>query len=353
MTALSSLPLEAVLVDDALQVLDFSQRCLALFDIAPDEEYPTESLTRALSAATDLGDELALATANLVEPGAGQTFEWAPDEQIIDVSVAADDEDGRTFLVLFTDVTDARRVEHIQLEARSYLEQILADIPLGVAVLDARLSITFVNGSMLGILRQLGGRAELIDVIGSGLETVVDTAVGSRWRDLCAQARDGGKQADGEREPFEIDGDSDVGGDAERLVLDVAAHPLHDRRGASLGAILVLEDVTEKAGLENEVIRMERLATVGQMVITVNHEINNPLTIITANAQAARLLNRDLDEKTVAKLQTIEAQVKRISEVTERLRTMENIESDDYIADGPKMIDIHGKTGHGKTDDNH
>ncbi len=58
------------------------------------------------------------------------------------------------------------------------------------------------------------------------------------------------------------------------------------------------------------------------------------------NAQAARLLNRDLDEKTVAKLQMIEAQVKRISEVTERLRTMDQVESDDYIADGPKMIDL-------------
>ena len=39
----------------------------------------------------------------------------------------------------------------------------------------------------------------------------------------------------------------------------------------------------------------------------------------------------------------IEAQVKRISEVTERLRTMEEVESNDYIADGPQMIDIHGK----------
>jgi hypothetical protein len=60
----------------------------------------------------------------------------------------------------------------------------------------------------------------------------------------------------------------------------------------------------------------------------------------TTTAQAARLLNRDLDEKTV--LRTIEAQVKRISEVTERLRTMESVESDDYIADGPKMTDLGG-----------
>ncbi len=216
------------------------------------------------------------------------------------------------------------------MEARSYLEQILADIPLGAAVLDGRLRITFVNNAVLGLLARIGAKAELIDAIGSGPEDLVPEGAGQRWRDLCARARDDEKRADGERERFF------AGPEADDLVIDVAAHPLHDRRGQSLGAILVLEDVTEKARLEGKVIRMERLATVEQMVITVNHEINT-------SAQAARLLNRDLDGKTVAKLQMIEAQVKRISEVTERLRTMEEVESNDYIADGPQMIDIHGK----------
>ena len=223
------------------------------------------------------------------------------------------------------------------MEARSYLEQILADIPLGAAVLDGRLRITFVNNAVLGLLARIGAKAELIDAIGSGPEDPVPEGAGQRWRDLCARARDDEKRADGERERFF------AGPEADDLVIDVAAHPLHDRRGQSLGAILVLEDVTEKACLEGEVVRMERLATVGQMVITVNHEINNPLAIINTSAQAARPLNRDLDGKTVAKLQMIEVQVKRISEVTERLRTMEEVESNDYIADGPQMIDIHGK----------
>ena len=49
--------------------------------------------------------------------------------------------------------------------------------------------------------------------------------------------------------------------------------------------------------MEAELIKMEKLATVGQMVITVNHEINNPLVIISTNAQSLRLLNKDLDEK--------------------------------------------------------
>ena len=287
MTGLRSLPIAATLIDDSLQVLDCSRRCLVLFDVTAGASDFEARLSQALSAATDLGDELALATDRLVETGDTDSFEWRRENHLIEVTATDDDDDGLTFLITFADVTDTRQMEQIQQQAWNYLEQILADITLGVAVLDAGLRITFVNDAGL-------------------------------------------------RERFPL-------AEGDELALDVAAHPLHDRRGQSLGAILVIEDVTEKARLEDEVIRMERLATVGQMVITVNHEINNPLAIITTNAQAARLLNRDLNEKTVAKLLMIEAQVKRISEVTERLRTMEQVESDDYITDSPKMINIHNR----------
>ena len=124
MTALRSLPIVAALVDDALRVLDCSRRCLALFDV--DENAAgtgaEDRLTRVLAASTQLGDELALATARLVTPGAAETFEWRRDDRLMEVSITADDDDGHTFLVSFDDVTDGRRMEQIQQEARSYLD---------------------------------------------------------------------------------------------------------------------------------------------------------------------------------------------------------------------------------------
>lgn len=339
MSALYGLPVAAAWIDEAMQVVDCSRRCVALFHSddpgARDEAAAgRETVTQALAADADLGDELALATARLVEPGAAEEFDWQRGEHTFEVAIAADDEDGRMFFVMFRDVTDVRRMEQIQQQARGYLEQILADIPLGVAVLDANLRITFINDAGLAQLSAVATTRELIDVIGAQLPDLVPDA-GQRWHDLGELAKTEGARADAGRERFQPAEESAA------TFFDAAAHPLHDRRGRSLGAILVLEDVTEKARLEDEVIRMERLATVGQMVITVNHEINNPLAIITTSAQAARLLNKDLDDKTVAKLQMIETQVKRISAVTERLRTMEEVQADDYINDGPKMIDIH------------
>lgn len=76
------------------------------------------------------------------------------------------------------------------------------------------------------------------------------------------------------------------------------------------------------------------------MVITVNHEINNPLSIISTNAQTLRLLDKNLSEKSTDKLRKIEEQVKRIAAVTERLREMDEVVTDEYIRGGEQMIDV-------------
>ena len=338
------LPHAIARVDGGLAVIDCSRRCLALFGVRAADEDAEARLGQCLGAAATLGDELALATARLTQAGDEDGFEWRRDHDVYQVTITAETEAtaaDATFLVFLEDVTEVRRMEQIQLEARHYLEQILADVPLGVAVLDRELRVTFANAGALGWFGRIGGRRELVDVIGAELESLVPGDAGRSWQALCAQARDAGERATGDRETFDVD--------TAQLVLAVAAHPLHDRRGERSGAIVIIEDITEKAGLEVELIRMEKLATVGQMVITVNHEINNPLAIIATSAQSARLLNRDLDDKTRAKLERIEEQVKRISAVTERLRTMDEVTSNDYIADGPQMIDI--ATGAANRDD--
>ena len=123
------------------------------------------------------------------------------------------------------------------------------------------------------------------------------------------------------------------------------ALPLRDEEQAGMGVILVCQDVTEEARQERELVRAEKLATVGQMVITINHEINNPLSIISNNAQTLRLLHPELDEKIAAKLAKIEEQVERIVAVTERLRRMDEVVTSEYIASGPRMVDVWGADG--------
>jgi len=106
--------------------------------------------------------------------------------------------------------------------------------------------------------------------------------------------------------------------------------------------------VTERVRLEEELHEAEvtagRLEAVRETAITVNHEINNPLTTILAIAQVLLMAPDKLYEKTLERLQTVEHEVKRIAEVTQRLQSMDELKRDDYIPEGPKMIDIGEKT---------
>lgn len=325
---LREFPRPLLVVDDALQVKDCSRLALTLFAIRGAYSAASrQRLGAAIAADQELGDRLALATARLLRPGEEERFAWKRGERVYEVAVGAAAD---AFLVLFADVTDQAFSEEILLDARHYLEHILGNIPVGVAVLNRQLKITFMNHQQLQFLRRLGIGVSLVEAIGATLEALLPAIPGGQWHELCARVERGEEGAQ-LRQAYPQAGE---------LVLAARAAPLRDHQGREAGAILVCEDVTAQTRLEQELIRVEKLAVVGQMVVAVNHEINNPLNIIANNAQALRLLHPELDEGIVAKLRGIEAQVKRIAAVTERLRSMEEISTEEYIADGPQMIDV-------------
>ncbi len=329
---LQQFPMPMLVVDGALQVISCSLRAAALFEIHKGTEAEQAAqLSAAIGADTGLGDELALATARLVGPEGVEVFFWQRGTRWYEVKVWSAPAAADTFLVLFGDVTHQRISEEIQLDARHYLEHILASISVGVAVLNHQLRITFINRQQLAYLGKLGVHQGMVEAIGSTLEGLLP-GPGAQWQALCLPV------VRQEQEHTQLTHRLET---AEgELVLAVAATALRDHHGQVVGAILVCEDLTVQARLERELLRMEKLAVVGQMVVAVNHEINNPLNIIANNAQSLRLLHPEFGEKVVAKLQTIEAQVKRIAAVTERLRTMTELKAEEYIADGPKMIDV-------------
>jgi hypothetical protein len=93
-----------------------------------------------------------------------------------------------------------------------------------------------------------------------------------------------------------------------------------------------------KASYE-KMVNSERAAAVTETAVTVNHEINNPLTAILGNTQLL-LMNKDkLSKETVAKLETIEKSAIKIREVTDKLMTIiEPVRK--HYASGLQMIDV-------------
>jgi len=65
-----------------------------------------------------------------------------------------------------------------------------------------------------------------------------------------------------------------------KLWISVSTSMLRDIDGNILGAVVVFEDLTERKRLEEQVSRADRLATLGELMAGVAHEIRNPLTSI-------------------------------------------------------------------------
>lgn len=91
--------------------------------------------------------------------------------------------------------------------------------------------------------------------------------------------------------------------------------------------------------LEQSQLDQERLLAVKDTAVTVNHEINNPLTAILGNVQLLLLHRKDLDDDLVAKLRTIEASAMRIRDVTQKLLRLTSARRVSY-AEGTSMLDL-------------
>lgn len=69
------------------------------------------------------------------------------------------------------------------------------------------------------------------------------------------------------------------------MFLDFHLLDLRDRSGANLGRLLVFQDRTHIRQMEEEVKRVERLATIGQLAAGIAHEIRNPLASMSGSIQ--------------------------------------------------------------------
>jgi PAS domain S-box-containing protein len=83
--------------------------------------------------------------------------------------------------------------------------------------------------------------------------------------------------------------------------------------GKVLGTVVFFRDLTERKKLEKRVLESERLATVGQGMAYISHEIKNPLMIIGGFAQQV-LRKIGQDGKNKEKLEIIINEIKRLEE---------------------------------------
>ena len=103
-----------------------------------------------------------------------------------------------------------------------------------------------------------------------------------------------------------------------RVVLNIRGSGLRGAAGEVIGAVLAIEDVTDRVALTQEVQQAEKLAVVGQLAAGIAHQIGTPLNVISGSAEY--LMMEWGDEKPrPQELEIIIAQTDRITKLIQQL----------------------------------
>ncbi|MFQ5719174.1 MAG: ATP-binding protein [Acidobacteriota bacterium] len=182
------------------------------------------------------------------------------------VDIDADDEIG-ILVDSFNQMTRDLRTSTRELEERRrYIETLLENITPGVVSLDRTGRVTTINRSACGLL----------DIAGAGpvhalpVSDLLSRPRHEELRDLVTAAL-------ADAEPV-LERRLSILSAGRTLTLSVTLTPLRDVDGASLGLIVVLEDVTR-------LLRAEKVAAWQDVARRLAHEIKNPLTPIQLSAQ--------------------------------------------------------------------
>jgi len=90
---------------------------------------------------------------------------------------------------------------------------------------------------------------------------------------------------------------------------------------------------------QSSLVEKERLAAIGELVVKVNHEINNPLAAIISFTDLLIMNNTIDDDQARSNLDSIKEAAYRIHELTKALKKIESSGTDDYL-EGVKMLKL-------------
>ncbi|MGG3741918.1 two-component system sensor histidine kinase NtrB [Paenibacillus chibensis] len=148
------------------------------------------------------------------------------------------------------------------------LQQVMDVAPLCMVSVDTDGNVTSINEMMMNLFKTRMPELNKNDILGRPLGSFVDITEKDYISYRIAQALKGVKM---NKELIRIGSQ----------IHYTSTSPLTNTfTGEILGAVLVIQDITELERLRSELGNVERLSLVGQMAASITHEIRNPMAVV-------------------------------------------------------------------------
>ena len=260
-----------------------------------EKKQDEEALRRSTAQLEALADELATSNRLLEEKVAERT-----------ASLQASNSELRQ------QIDERKRAEAERAEEHERLSVTLSSIGEGVMTIDTDGRVTLLNK----IAEQLTGWSQG-QVLGRPLRDVfclLDDPRGAMRPSAVEEALHGNRVVNRARLTVLASQNG-----AEYLIAESGA-PIHDLHGKVIGAVLVFRDMTERHKIEEELVKADRLESVGALAGGIAHDFNNILTAIMGNISLASMYAKE-DEQIAKRLDNAERAALRAQDLTQQLLT--------------------------------
>lgn len=118
-------------------------------------------------------------------------------------------------------------------------------------------------------------------------------------------------------------------GEGRLLVVNVSITPLLGKDGQRLGRLILVDDVSQRARLEDQLMQTEKLTSLGLLAAGVAHEVNTPLAVISNYIQ---MLAKQFpgDDPRAVLIEKIVKQTFRASEIVNNLLNFSRVGSGQF-----------------------
>ncbi|MBD3291185.1 response regulator [candidate division KSB1 bacterium] len=179
---------------------------------------------------------------------------------------------------VFQDITERKKAEYELAAEKERLLITLASIADAVITTDIDGKIVLMNR----VAEQITGYTQS-NAQGKSILEILKIKANSGLEKLIHSIIHTGKTIN-RSDDFTLKGD-----DGSEKIISCSGAPIHDNSNNIIGMVIVFSDISEKRKFENELLKIQKLESVGILAGGIAHDFNNILTAIIGNLSLAKI----------------------------------------------------------------